>query len=94
MFIIPPRNRRLKVARHAYGYRNPTAVEDPNQDGQTIEVSTPRTDVPIPQEGEAACRKALKDLVPSLRNRPFVQTRLCWYTDTYGASIEGDETRR
>jgi sarcosine oxidase / L-pipecolate oxidase len=82
MFIIPPRNRLLKVARHAFGYRNPQRITNIGEDDEVSEVSMPRTDVPIPEEGERACRDALRDIVPELGDRPFVNTRLCWYTDT------------
>ncbi|KAI2793176.1 hypothetical protein POX_b03226 [Penicillium oxalicum] len=84
IFIIPPRDNLLKIARHAYGYRNPTTVPIPgaNRTGETMAVSIPATDVPVPMEGEEAFREALKQLLPRLADRPFVQTRLCWYTDT------------
>ncbi|KAI9771716.1 MAG: hypothetical protein M1840_001932 [Geoglossum simile] len=90
MFVVPPRNGVLKVARHDYGYRNPQQIPNPEGDismGITIEASLPRTqlDEPgqwIPREGEAACRRALAEIIPSLASRPFKHTRICWYTDT------------
>ncbi|KAI9864339.1 MAG: hypothetical protein M1813_003259 [Trichoglossum hirsutum] len=93
MFIIPPRNRVLKVARHGYGYRNPQRIPHPEEAdsrssrGSTIEVSLPRTqsDEPgqwIPREGEVECRHALAEMIPALSKRPFKNTRICWYTDT------------
>jgi sarcosine oxidase / L-pipecolate oxidase len=90
MFIIPPRNGVLKVARHDHGYKNPQRILNPegdNSTGSTIETSLPRTqlDEPgqwIPNEGEAACRRTLAEVIPSLASRPFKQTRICWYTDT------------
>lgn len=85
IFIIPPRNNLLKIARHAYGYHNPKTVPVPgltSQQGTTMEVSLPETGVPIPPEGEEAVRAALKELLPSFADRPFVETRVCWYTDT------------
>ncbi|GKT94267.1 FAD dependent oxidoreductase [Colletotrichum tofieldiae] len=38
----------------------------------------------FPKEGEAALRQAVRTIVPipAIHDRPFVQTRLCWYTDT------------
>jgi sarcosine oxidase / L-pipecolate oxidase len=92
-FIIPPKNRILKVARHAYGYTNPIQIRNPDKltldDGreEMITVSLPRThhDDPhqgIPPEGEAACRAALAEMIPWLSSRPFSHTRICWYTDT------------
>jgi len=92
LFIIPPRNRILKVARHAYGYLNPTLPETtqlpsassspPNQP-----ISYPITylsdpALSIPQEGADDLRQALREMVPGLAERPFTKTRLCWYSDT------------
>lgn len=118
MFIIPPRNNLLKVARHGYGYTNPVVtsksatphaatngingtngidgtngVNDSNgtkglTNGHSkVQVSLPRTklDDPnlwVPQEGEDACRKALAEMIPSLADRPFSKSKICWYTDT------------
>lgn len=87
LFIIPPRNRVLKVARHGYGYSNPCTVNDPKGSGSTITVSLPRTKIDdpnlwVPQEGEEACREALREMVPSLGDRLFTQSKICWYTDT------------
>ena len=86
MFIIPPRNNILKIARHAYGYLNPVTIRTPNGTGQ-MEVSLPLTtwdtpDAVVPPEGERACRIALREMIPSLGERPFMSGRVCWYTDT------------
>jgi sarcosine oxidase/L-pipecolate oxidase len=95
LFIIPPVNRQLKVARHAYGYLNPatvtattplTASSKPQRP-----ISYPRTSLTtpaaltIPKEGMDDLRLALREMLPShpaIHNRPFTKTRLCWYTDT------------
>ncbi|KAI1373524.1 putative fructosyl amino acid protein [Hypoxylon crocopeplum] len=95
LFVIPPRNRVLKVARHAYGYLNPKPLSKPplGIPGSTKPppslVSQPHTHLDdaglaIPPEGEAALRDALRKIIPwpELQNRPFARTRLCWYTDT------------
>ncbi|KAL1998890.1 hypothetical protein VTN02DRAFT_5417 [Thermoascus thermophilus] len=83
MFIIPPRNNLLKIARHAYGYRNPQRVPVPGTDGrETMEISVPESGLPIPLEGEEACRAALREMLPAFADRPFCHTRVCWYTDT------------
>lgn len=87
MFIIPPRNNLLKVARHAYGYLNPSDVPIPGttttSSSQTMRISLPVHDLPIPAEGERACRQALREMLPSFAERPFARTRICWYSDTY-----------
>jgi sarcosine oxidase/L-pipecolate oxidase len=88
IFIIPPQNNLLKVARHAYGYRNPMQVPDPaasegDDQSRTIEISVPENGLPAPMEGQDACRKALRQMLPGFADRPFVKTRVCWYTDRY-----------
>lgn len=87
LFIIPPRSRLLKVARHAYGYSNPVSIPNPENPSETIEVSLPRTSWEdenqwVPKEGEDASRQALAEMIPSLADRPFTKARICWYTDT------------
>ena len=86
MFMIPPIQDHetgewiIKVARHGYGYANPVSV---SPEGKAIITSLPHSKFfPIPVEGETACRIFLEQTVPWLRNRPFSQTRICWYTDT------------
>lgn len=88
MFIIPPRNNLLKIARHAYGYLNPSVVPIPGAtttttSSQTMKISLPVYDLPIPAEGERACRQALREILPLFAERPFARTRICWYSDTY-----------
>jgi sarcosine oxidase/L-pipecolate oxidase len=87
LFIIPPAHRVLKVARHAYGYANPTSIPNPDGSGEMITVSLPRTalDDPsqwVPREGEDDCRRALREMIPSLGDRAFRSSKICWYTDT------------
>ncbi|KAL1302843.1 hypothetical protein AAFC00_003175 [Neodothiora populina] len=87
LFIIPPRKNLLKVARHGYGYANPTTIAHPERPGEEITVSLPRThistpDLAVPTEGQVACRKFVSELFPSLAHRPFTHSRICWYTDT------------
>ena len=96
LFIIPPSNNVLKIARHAYGYLNPTSLTStpplsPASSSSSKTVSCPRTDLTVPQaltipdEGVVPLRSALREMLPShpqLHDRPFSKTRLCWYTDT------------
>ena len=81
MFIIPPRGRELKVARHGYGYRNPRKVSF-GEDGPLEEVSMPEVGLRIPAEADQLCRKALIEWIPELGDRQFSRTRICWYCDT------------
>ncbi|MCJ1399449.1 TATA-box-binding protein [Xylographa trunciseda] len=86
MFIVPPTPEGvLKIARNGYGYRNPIRISNPEWPGigEEIEVSIPAPEfTTMPPEGNAACRAALRELVPWLGERPFVHTRICWYADT------------
>ncbi|CZT43064.1 related to fructosyl amino acid oxidase [Rhynchosporium secalis] len=87
MFIIPPANRTLKVARHAYGLLNPVTIPDPCESSKKITTSLPKTayddpDLWVPHEGESDCRKALREMIPWLAERPFAKSKICWYTDT------------
>lgn len=86
LFVIPPRNRILKIARHAVGYVNHIEKVDPRS-GKTIKISSPRTALShpglvIPLEGEASLRHGLQEMVPEFGGRPFIGQRICWYTDT------------
>lgn len=70
----------VKVARHAFGYANPTIVKP---EGEDIVASVPaKVFSPIPEEGKRACRSFLQQTIPWLGDRPFCSTRICWYTDT------------
>lgn len=86
MFVIPPVRDAilgewvLKIARHGYGYANPTTV---SPEGKSITTSLPHAKFsPIPPEGATACRDFLRQTVPWLGDRGFASTRICWYTDT------------
>ncbi|KAK3402161.1 FAD dependent oxidoreductase-domain-containing protein [Sordaria brevicollis] len=93
LFVIPPKNGVLKIARHAYGYLNPTTLPIPplasSVTTPAAAVSLPLTTLSdptlqIPTEGADDLRRALHEMVPlpSLRDRPFSKTRICWYSDT------------
>jgi sarcosine oxidase/L-pipecolate oxidase len=86
MFVIPPVQNAhtgewfLKIARHSYGYANPTRV---SPEGTPITTSLPNPKyTPIPAEGLRACRAFLQQTIPWLGDRAFSSTRICWYTDT------------
>ncbi|KAH8763213.1 putative fructosyl amino acid protein [Diaporthe sp. PMI_573] len=94
-FIITPSNKTLKVARHSYGYLNPTPTPTPAGGQSKSVISAPATHLTtpptqsIPPADEAALRAAMCEMVPhlpGLRERPFRETKLCWYTDT----VDGD----
>lgn len=94
LFIIPPQDKVLKVARHAYGYLNPVTVTNalppsPSHPKQSIVASLPltsRNGYPnyLPVDADSDLRRGLKELSPisGLETRPWKETRLCWYADT------------
>jgi sarcosine oxidase/L-pipecolate oxidase len=84
MYMIPANNGELKLGRHGFGYQNPTKVSWATGDGKTMHalVSTPRTDLPVPAEAEAALKEFLVELFPQWKKRQFLKTRVCWYCDT------------
>jgi len=94
LFIIPPANQVLKVARHAYGYVNPTLPDTKilssvfsTPPRRPISLPFTHLDDPslsIPLEGADDLRRALREMtpLPGLAERPFAKTRICWYSDT------------
>ncbi|KAJ4338598.1 hypothetical protein N0V95_008022 [Ascochyta clinopodiicola] len=91
LFMIPPSNNLLKVARHGHGYVNPTTIPHPESDdpNETITTSLPWTAVDdptqsVPEEGQRDLRNFLAAIHPSLAtpSRPFTKSKICWYTDT------------
>ncbi|KAL1896492.1 hypothetical protein Sste5346_004526 [Sporothrix stenoceras] len=83
LFIIPPApdSRELKVARHAYGYINPTTTKS-GASKPVTHLDDPNLN--IPAEGADDLRRGLRQMVAmtGLVDRPFAKTRICWYTDT------------
>lgn len=81
--IFPPHNGEMKMLRRSPGYCNTVSVPHPEDTTRNISISYPRTtsthptDV-IPLEAELALRDNLKELMPSLKDRPFDRTKLCW----------------
>jgi sarcosine oxidase/L-pipecolate oxidase len=96
MFVIPPRKRELKVARHGFGYQNlktlPATWKSKGScmnngtgakgDEDMVEISVPEVKTSIPKEAELACREALREVIPEMAEREFARTRICWYCDT------------
>lgn len=73
----------LKIARHGFGYRNPTLVPTLVPTLNNISVSLPSSNyTTLPPEGRRACRAFLEKVIPWLADRAFCEERICWYTDT------------
>ncbi|KAL2830435.1 FAD dependent oxidoreductase [Aspergillus pseudoustus] len=85
VFSFPPTpgSNILKLARHGYGYATEAKSE---ATGRTI--SGPRRDASnaasgyLPDDADQALREGVKQLFPSLQDRPWSNRRMCWYTDT------------
>ncbi|KAL9106907.1 MAG: hypothetical protein Q9227_008155 [Pyrenula ochraceoflavens] len=64
--------------------------EKEEEEEEEVELSIPEPDIPVPPEGQHALRSFLHSLFPpsshpslhSIATRPFLRTRVCWYTDT------------
>ncbi|CAO2647880.1 Nn.00g088020.m01.CDS01 [Neocucurbitaria sp. VM-36] len=91
LFMIPPSNGLLKIARHGHGYLNPTTIPNPESEdpNDTITASLPYTSIDdpsqvVPIEGQRQCRDFLTAIHPSLSipSRPFTRSKICWYADT------------
>ncbi|MCJ1371887.1 hypothetical protein MMC20_003107 [Loxospora ochrophaea] len=83
LFIIPPTSSGLlKVARHAYGYRNPTTVSSnpepttPSSETTTttLSISLPAPPSPIPDAAISTLRSALSTLLPSFPSLSLTTT--------------------
>jgi sarcosine oxidase/L-pipecolate oxidase len=86
----------LKIARHAWGYANPTTIQNPDDPSTgDVTISLPWTkpdsayaSQPIPKEGDDELRAYLKDIIPpssalaSIADRPWSFTRICHYADS------------
>lgn len=84
-FIITPAKGILKIARHAYGYLNPTTANGGNPISSPVtHLTHPTAPQLVPHAEQVAMRNAMREMIPwpELHNRPFKSTRLCWYTDT------------
>lgn len=91
--IFPPLRREVKVLRRSPGYLN--TVEIPHPDPQhvgTQVISHPRTQISnprdwMPEGAEEELRLNLKEIMPSLAERKFSKTKMCWLTQTKTANF-------
>ena len=86
----------LKLARHGWGYANPTTIANPEDSSRgEITPSLPHTKPntskaaqPIPKEGEEDLLSFLRSIISptsplaSIAERPLAYTRICHYADT------------
>ncbi|KAK7402682.1 hypothetical protein QQX98_011545 [Neonectria punicea] len=85
IFCFPPTpdTNILKVARHGYGFATTVPIEDsprfvssPKRDGNNAAASY------LPSDAEEGLRDGLRQLLPDFSNSPWMDRRLCWYSDT------------
>ena len=81
--MFPPYNGEIKILRRSPGYKNTITIQHPDDRSRTIQISYPRTIVTnptdvIPLGAEVEMRENLKEIMPSLAERPFDRTKLCW----------------
>jgi len=87
LFYFPSSRGEIKVARHAFGYSNPTEIPAPlgsNPNEKTIITTLPTFPVNIPTEDERVQVDFLNSTLPCLQHRvaKLDRSRLCWYLDT------------
>ncbi|KUJ13890.1 putative fructosyl amino acid oxidasesarcosine oxidase [Mollisia scopiformis] len=81
--VFPPYKGEIKVLRRSAGYCNTVTIENPEDRKNKIEVSLPRTSIThpgmhMPEEAEKLMRQDLQEIMPSLAQRAFDRTKLCW----------------
>lgn len=72
----------LKVARHGFGYMNQVEAEDGGIVSAPMRDSNGAAKPYLPADADHALREGLRRFFPKLADRPWQNTRLCWYTDT------------
>jgi sarcosine oxidase / L-pipecolate oxidase len=84
-FNLPPHKetRFLKMAIHGWGYTRTPGKGELNSNTSSSPRAWPvhRANF-VPAEAQKVLRDGLIDMLPELRDRPFEQVALCWYTDT------------
>lgn len=81
--MFPPYQGEIKILRRSPGYINTVSVLHPEDKSKRMQISYPRTQVDnpsdmIPLEAETAMRDNLREIMPSLADRPFDRSKICW----------------
>jgi len=84
--IYPPIGGLLKVVRRQTGLRNTTILKDPEDPTKFYKASYPLTKLDdsiqtVPFAMEQSIRDELREIFPTLVDRPFFNTRFCWYVN-------------
>ncbi|OJK01864.1 hypothetical protein ASPACDRAFT_1865519 [Aspergillus aculeatus ATCC 16872] len=82
-FTFPPTpgTHLLKIARHGFGYERTNEAKPQNPSAYSAPTLA-RQGGYLPPDAEKALREGLELWLPRFKDRPFVQRRLCWYSDT------------
>ena len=86
-FAFPPTpgSNILKMARHGYGFEIQGKAER-DKGGSAVSVpalnSNNASSTFLPDDADQALREGLALFLPKFKDRPFFNSRLCWYTDT------------
>lgn len=83
-FVFPPTpgSNILKIARHSYGFATNTAVKGEDRAVSSPKMANNANSGYLPGDADAALRHGLSQLVPDVANHPWMNRRLCWYSDT------------
>ncbi|KAJ7072639.1 FAD dependent oxidoreductase [Mycena amicta] len=80
-YVFPPNDKNVvKMAIHAAGYTH-SIGDDKISTPRTI-LSNPDDGLRIPTQKVKELRAGLRAVYPTLAEKPFIATRLCWYNDT------------
>ncbi|KAH6662673.1 FAD dependent oxidoreductase [Plectosphaerella plurivora] len=85
VFCFPPTpdTNILKVARHGFGFATSVPYDHtPEPISAPRTLSSNATSGYLPDDADAALRDGLRQLLPDFAERPWVNRRLCWYSDT------------
>lgn len=82
--MLNPLYRLLKVLKRSTGLRNTVTLRDPEDPSQIYRASYPLTALDDPSLGmpadiEAAIREDLREIFPTVAERPFCKSRICLY---------------
>ncbi|KAF7362211.1 DAO domain-containing protein [Mycena venus] len=81
-YMFPPTDQNLvKIAVHAPGYTR--SVGEKNISTPRTITSDPETGLLIPKANVKELRDGLRKVHPTLAEKPFVATRMCWYNDSF-----------
>ncbi|WBW70846.1 L-pipecolate oxidase [Schizosaccharomyces osmophilus] len=85
----PTRDGLLKFARHGYGFTRTRNLKDDKK--ESVPPLVPVSSTTLPKEAEDDLRSCLRTFYgKELSQRPFVKTRVCYYTDTADADFVFD----